>query len=141
MRRQTLLTTAFVFLAVVCAAGAAWTVYWSVRYGLTPRPPLSPLNTALRFAIVTLTVILLPFRRDWIERIALLCAVVAAGSSALFGLGFRSTTLDFVRLLFHFLAYALGVVVCLRLLAQLPRGNVRARASEAANPNISGSER
>ena len=61
--------------------------------------------------------ILLLFRRDWIERTTLICAVVAAGSSALFGLGFRSTSLDVVRLLFHFFAYALGIVVCVRSLA------------------------
>ena len=129
VKRQTLLTVAIVFLAVVCAAGAAWTAYWSLRFGLEPRPPLSPLHTVARFAIVTLAVILLPLRRDSIERTALLCTVVAAGSSALFGLGFRSTTLDIVRLLFHFLAYALGVVVSVRLLARLRRGQSSARAS------------
>lgn len=118
-----------VFLAVVCAAGAAWTAYWSLRFGLAPRPPLSPLQTAVRFAVVTLAAILLPFRRDSIERTTLLCAVVAAGSSALFGLGFRSTTLDVVRLLFHFLAYALGVVVCVRCLARLRRGPFSAFAA------------
>src|SRR5438132_5342050 len=94
VKRQTLLTAAVVFLAVVCTAGAAWTVYWSLRFGLAPRPPLSPLQTALRFAVVTSAVILLPFRHDSIERTTLFCTVVAAGSSALFGLGFRSTTLD-----------------------------------------------
>ena len=118
MKRQTLIIIAFVLLAIFCAAGAVWTAYWSLRFGLTPRPPLSALQTAIRFAVVTLAVILLPYRRDWIERTALLCAVVAAGSSALFGLGVRSTILDIVRLLFHFVAYVLGVVVCVRLLAR-----------------------
>ena len=116
-------------VAVVCAAGAVWTAYWSLRFGLTPRPPLTPLQTAARFAAVISAVILLPFRRDSVERTTLLCAVVAAGSSALFGLGFRSTTLDTVRLLFHFLAYALGVVVCARWLARLRRVPLGARAA------------
>lgn len=106
------------FLAVVCAPGAAWTAYWSLRFGLARRPPLSPLHTAARFAAVTVAIILLLIRRDSIERTALLCAVIAAGSSALFGLGLRSTTLDVVRLLFHFFAYALGVVVSVRWLAR-----------------------
>ena len=141
MRRQTLLTTALVFLTVFCAAGAAWTVYWSLRFGLTPRPPLSPLHTALRFAVVSVAVIFLLFRRDWIERTTLICTVVAAGSSTLFGLGFRSTALDFVRLLFHFLAYALGIVVCVRLLARLWRGNVQPRATQGTNPNTLGASR
>ena len=121
VKRQKLLTAAVMLLAVVCAAGAVWTAYWSLRFGLAPRPPLSPLHTTVRFAVVTLAVILIPFRRDSIERTTLLCAIIAAGSSALFGLGFRSTTLDFTRLLFHFLAYTLGVVVSVRWMARLWR--------------------
>jgi len=123
VKRQTLLAAGVVFLAVVCAAGAAWTVYWSLRYGLTPRPPLSPFQTVVRFAAVIVGAILLLFRRDSIERTALLCAVVAAGSSALFGLGFRSTSLDVGRLLFHFLAYALGVLLCMRWLVRVCGGH------------------
>ena len=125
MKRQTLLTAAVLFLAVVCTAGAVWTAYWSLRFGLAPRAPLSPLHTVVRFAIVTLAVILLPFRRDSIERTTLLCTIVAAGSAALFGLGFRSTTLNVVRLLFHFFAYALGVVVSVRWLARGVPARVR----------------
>lgn len=109
------------FLAVFCAAGAAWTAYWSLRFGLTPRQPLSPFQTALRFALVTLALILLPYRRNWLDRMTLLCAIIAAGASALFGLGFRSTTIDVVRLLFHFIAYALGVIVCVRWLSRPAR--------------------
>jgi presenilin-like A22 family membrane protease len=118
-----MLTAAFLLLAIFCATGAAWTVYWSVKFGLTPRPPLSAFHTALRFAAVTSAIILLLFRRDWVERTTLLCAIVAAGSSALFGLGFRSTTLDVVRLLFHFVAYALGLVVSLRWLLRQARNS------------------
>jgi len=65
---------------------------------------------------VTLALALFLYRRDWFERAAFLCAIVAAGSSALFGLGFRSTFLDIVRLLFHFVAYALGFAASVRWL-------------------------
>src|SRR4030095_16049269 len=129
MKKQTLLAVTVVFLAVICAAGAAWTAYWSLRFGLAPRPPLSPLQTAVRFAGVTVAAIILPFRRDSIERTTLLCAVVAAGSSAVFGLGFRSTTLDVVRLLFHFLTSTLGVMVCVRWLVGLWRRTSSVRAA------------
>ncbi|HEV8139937.1 MAG TPA: hypothetical protein VGP81_09200 [Pyrinomonadaceae bacterium] len=128
MKRAKLIAAIVVAVAIVCTAGAAWTVYWSLRFGLTPRPPLSTFQTVLRFAAVTSAAILLLLRRDWLERTTLLCAVVAAGSSALFGLGFRSTTLDVARLLFHFLAYALGALVCVRSLARLWRGRSLARA-------------
>lgn len=128
MKRESLVAVMVVILAAVCTAGAAWTVYWSLRFGLTPRPSLSTFQTAVRFTGVTAAAILLLFRRDWLERMTLLCAIVAASSSALFGLGFRSTTLDVVRLLFHFLAYALGALVCVRWLARLWRGRSLARA-------------
>ena len=129
VKRQTILIAAVVFVAVVCAVGAAWTAYWSLRFGLTPRAPLSPLQTVIRFAAVTLAAILLPRRRDWLERATLLCAVVAAGSSSLFGLGYRWTTNDVIRLLFHFFAYGLGIVVCVRWLARVRRGRPITRDS------------
>lgn len=117
------MAVAFVLLAIFCVAGAAWTAYWFLRFGLTPRPPLSSPQIALRFAVVTFAVVLLPSRRARIERTALLCAIVAAGSSALFGLGVSSTSLDIVRLLFHFVAYVLGVVVSVRWLARRAGNN------------------
>ena len=119
--KRPLLIVSVLLLAIFCAAGAVWTAYWSLRFGLTPRPPLSLLQTVLRFAVVALALILLLYRRDWIERTALLCAIVAAGSSALFGLGFRSTTLDIIRLLFHFIGYAFGFAACVRWLIRQVR--------------------
>jgi hypothetical protein len=115
MKRK-LLTAAVLLLALVCTAGAIWTAWWSIRFGLTPRPPLPPLQTALRIAIVTLAFVLLWSRREAMERIALACTIVAAGASALFGLGLRSTVNDAVRLLFHFFAYLLGAMLCARWL-------------------------
>jgi hypothetical protein len=101
--------------------GAVWTAHYSLRFGLAPRPPLSLLQTVVRFAAVAFALILLLYRRDWIERAVFVCAIVAAGSSFLFGLGFRSTTLDIIRLLFHFVAYALGFAACVRWLIRQAR--------------------
>jgi hypothetical protein len=114
---------AIALLGIVCAAGAIWTAYWSLRYGLTPRPPLSTLQTVVRFAAVAAAIVLWPFRRDALERTTLGCMAIAAGASALFGLGVRSEANDVVRLLFHFIAYALGVTVCARWLRALTRAS------------------
>jgi hypothetical protein len=121
--KRLLLIVLILLLAIFCAAGAVWTAYWSLRFGLAPRPPLSLPQTVLRFAVVTFALILLLFRSDWIERAAFLCAIVAAGSSALFGLRVRSTTLDIIRLLFHFVAYALGFAVSVRWLVRQARNS------------------
>ena len=119
--KRPLLIVSILLLAIFCATGAVWTVYWSLRFGLAPRPPLSLPQTVLRFAVVAFALILLLYPRDWIARAALLCAIVAAGSSALFGLGFRSTGLDIIRLLFHFVAYALGFAASARWLIRQAR--------------------
>ena len=121
--KRTLLILSILLLAIICAVGALWTAYWSIRFGLAPRPPLSLPQTVLRFAVVAFALILLVYRRDWIERATFLCAIVAAGSSALFGLRVRSTILDIVRLLFHFVAYALGFAACVCWLIRQSRNN------------------
>jgi hypothetical protein len=121
--KRTLLIVFVVCVAILCALGAVWTAYYSLRFGLAPRPPLSLLQTVVRFAAVAFALILFLYRRDWIERAALLSAIVAAGSSALFGLGFRSTTLDFIRLLLHFVAYALGFAAFVRWLIRQARNS------------------
>jgi hypothetical protein len=110
-------------LGIVCAAGAIWTAYWCLRYGLTPRPPLSTLQTVIRFTAVAAAIVLWQFRRDALERTTLACMAIAAGASALFGLGVRSEANDVARLLFHFIAYALGVVVCARWLRPVTRAS------------------
>src|SRR6185503_14045598 len=96
--KRTAMLAVLALVAVVCAAGAVWTAQWSLRFGLAPRAPLGALQTALRFAIVLSAAILLLWRRDPLERITLCSAIVAAGSSAFFGLGLRSQVNDFVRL-------------------------------------------
>ena len=114
VQRDTVIDAGMVLLLLVCLAGALWTAYWSLRFGLTPRAPLSAFQTLLRFMVVLVALFLLRLRSDLTERCALACAVIAAGSSGLFGLGFNSTTLQVVRLLFHFLAYSLGAVAIIR---------------------------
>ncbi|HJZ82759.1 MAG TPA: hypothetical protein VKD91_20510 [Pyrinomonadaceae bacterium] len=114
VKKDPLAAAVLALLLIFCLTGAVWTAYWSLRYGLAPRPPLSPSQTVVRFVAVTAALWLWRLRRDWIERSALACAVIAAGSSGLYGLGFNSTTLQVVRLLFHFLAYSLGVIAIIR---------------------------
>jgi hypothetical protein len=118
VKRNPLLTVVVVLVALICAVGAIWTAWWSLRFGLTPRPALSALHTAVRFAVVFVALALWPFRPDPMERVTLLCAVLGAGASALFGLGLRSPILDVVRLLFHFFGYALGVALSVRWLVK-----------------------
>ena len=114
LNKENLIALLLALLLIFCVGGAVWTAYWSLWFGLAPRPPLSALQATLRFVAVVVAVVLFARRRDLTERSALVCAVIAAGSSALFGLGFNSVTLQVVRLLFHFLAYTLGVVAIVR---------------------------
>ena len=101
-------------LLLLCLAGALWTAYWALRFGLAPRPTLSAPATIVRFLIVLLALLLWRFRHDLTERSALACTVIAAGSSGMYGLGLNSTGLQVVRPLFHFLASSLGVAAISR---------------------------
>jgi presenilin-like A22 family membrane protease len=114
LSKDALITAGLALLLLFCLAGTIWTAYWSLRFGLAPRPPLSTFQTLIRLMAVTAALLLLLVRRDHLERTALACAVIAAGSSALFGLGLDSIPLQVVRLLFHFLAYSLGAVAIIR---------------------------
>ena len=114
VNKDTLIATGMALLLLLCLAGALWTAYWSLRFGLTPRPPLSAFQTLVRFLVVLLALLLWRLRGDLTERSALACTVIAAGSSGLYGLGLNSIALQVVRLLFHFLAYSLGVVAIIR---------------------------
>lgn len=113
-------------LLLFCVTGAIWTAYWSLRFGLAPRPALSEFQILLRLIVVGVASFLWWRRRDLIERIAFSCAVIAAGFSTLFGFGLNSTTLQVVRLLFHFLAYSIGAFAILRWFAAVTRHRRRA---------------
>lgn len=118
-------------LLLFCVAGAIWTAYWSLRFGLAPRPPLSGFQIVLRLLVIGVAAVLWWQRRDTIERIALTCAIVAAGSSALTGFGINSTTVQVARLLFHFLAYSIGAIAIVRWFAGR-QGQATARAVDAS---------
>ena len=82
------------------------------RIGLVgARPPLPVAQTALRIVIVVVALALSYVRRDILERITLLMAAAAAGSTALHGFGLRSAGLSAFRLLSHLAAYALVMCV------------------------------
>jgi hypothetical protein len=134
VNKDTLVSAGMALLLLLCLAGAAWTVYWSLSFGLAPRPPLSTFQTLVRFLVVMLALLLLRFRGDVTERSALVCAVIAAGSSGLYGLGLNSTGLQVIRLLFHFLAYTLGAVAIIRWFRakRVPRHTLFSRSKSVA---------
>jgi hypothetical protein len=80
------------------------------------RPPLSVAHTVLRVLIVIASIALLYVFHSALQRIALLTATAAAGSSALYGFGLRSAGLSAFRLLSHLLAYALVMLVAGRMI-------------------------
>jgi hypothetical protein len=112
--RDTLAVPTMAVLLLVCLAGVIWTAYSWWRFGLGFRPRLSSVQTAVRFLIIFISLVLLRLRTNLTERIALGCAVIAAGSSALNGLGMSSHLLQFIRLFFHLLAYAIGAIAIFR---------------------------
>jgi hypothetical protein len=108
--------TRLAWAAVLGAAAflAIDTVAAIARIGLAgARPPLPPLQTALRIAVVVGAFGLLAVVRGGLERITLLVGAAAAGSSALYGFGLRSPALSSFRLLSHLAVYVLAMAVAL----------------------------
>jgi hypothetical protein len=100
---------------MVCAAAAIATAFWIVQVGLfASRAPLSAFGTAVRFAIVAAAIGLLVGRRSGFERCALCLSVLAAGSSALCGIGVDRPAVRAVRLLSHVAAWAAWAIIALR---------------------------
>lgn len=88
------------------------------RHGLFgTRPPLSMTQTVLHILIMAVPLVLLSFFRSFLDRMTLLVAAAAAGSTALYGLGYRSAELSAFRLLSHLTAYAFIMVVASRKVA------------------------
>lgn len=128
--------TALVCVAVFLVSGflASETIGTMQRVGLFgTRPPLPVTQTVLRFLIVVVALGLLWFSRSVLDRVTLFVAAAAAGSTALYGLGYRSTALSAFRLLLHLAAYALVMVVASRKFAAarreliLPRTNAKSK--------------
>jgi hypothetical protein len=127
MRHKTqIVGIGLMLLLLFCVTGGIWTAYWSLQFGLAPRPLLSEFQIALRLLVVGVASSLWWRRRNLVERIALSCAIIAAGSSAVFGFGVNSTTLQVVRLLFDFFAYSIGAFAILRWFAAVARHRRRA---------------
>ena len=126
-----------VLVAVVagCAIAAVATAVWILRFGpFTPRAPLSSIETAIRVAIVAVASALLLVRRDAVERAALVLSVIAAGSSALCGLGVDPPAVLAVRLLSHLAAYSVWAVAAIRTLLACSGGHERP-ATEGCEPS------
>ena len=106
--RMRLIALAWAAVFLVSGFLGGDTVVTMTRVGLFgPRPPLSVFHTALRILIVVVALVLLYVFQDRLERIALLIAVAAASSTALYGIGLRSALLSAFRLVSHLAAYAL----------------------------------
>jgi len=112
--RQSAVMVGMAILFLVCVAGAGMTVYLSWRVGLALRPPLSKLQLGIRFAIIAVALLALRIRRDPIERCAWLLAILAAGSTVLYEVGYSAVLVRFSRLFFHFVAYTFGALVIVR---------------------------
>jgi hypothetical protein len=112
--KDVVIAAGMALLLALCLAGAVWTAYWSLSFGLASRPRLSTFQTVVRFVFVFVALLLWRRRTEPVERSALACAIVAAASSGLYGLGLNSIALQVVRLLFHFLGYSLGAIAIIR---------------------------
>jgi nitrate reductase NapE component len=122
VKKQRLIVVALGSVLAACAVGAIGTVVWIWRFGLfAPRAPLSAFGTAVRLAFLVSAVALFLARRDAVERVTLVCVVIAAGSSVIWGLGVQSSAVAAVRLIFHELAYSMGAVAIIRIWRVLPR--------------------
>jgi len=112
--------TALAWVAVFLISGflASETIETMRRVGLFgTSPPLPVAQTVLRVLIVGVALGLLCVFRSALERMTLLVAAAAAGSTALHGLGYKSAGLSAFRLLSHVAAYALVMVVASRKVA------------------------
>ena len=93
------------------------------------RPSLPVAQTVLRILIVAVALGLLCAFRSALDQMTLLVVAAAAGSTTLYGLGYRSAGLSAFRLLSHLAAYALLRVVASRTVAAARRELILARAN------------
>jgi len=124
--------SAFAWVAVFLISGflASETIASMRRFGLFgARPPIPVTQTVLRIVIIAVALGLLYFFRSVLDRMMLLVVAAAAGSTALYGLGYRSASLSAFRFLSHLAAYALLMVVASRWVAVARRELILARAN------------
>ena len=127
MRR--LIAVGWVALVLISGLLAGETIETLRRVGLFgARPPLPAAQTVVRILILAAALGLLRKFRSALDRTTLLLVAVAGGSTAIFGLGYRSAGLSAFRLLSHVAAYALVMVVASRKAAAARRQVTSARA-------------
>jgi len=107
----------FLVLSVAAVLTAQTAMYIALNGLVAVRPPLSTFQTGLRVFLALGALIPLFIRRDVLERVTLIIGAAAASSTALYGLGVRSSFLSAFRLLSHLAVYLLAVVVAWRLVS------------------------
>jgi len=93
------------------------------------RTPLPVAQTVVRILMIAVALGLLCVFRSALDRVALLVVAAAAGSTALYGFGYRSAGLSAFRLLSHLAAYALVMVIASWKVAAKRRELMLARAN------------
>jgi hypothetical protein len=124
--------TALAWVAVFLISGflANETIETMRHVGLFgTRPPLPVAQTVLRILIIAVALGSCAFFQSALDRMTLLVVAGAAGSTAIYGLGYRSAGLSAFRLLSHLAAYALVMVVASRKVAAARRKLILARAN------------
>lgn len=102
------------------------TVTTIANVGLTgDRPPLPAFQTALRVVFGAGGLVFFAIRRDPWERVTGILGAAAAGSTTLFGFGFRSPALSAFRLLSHLALFALAAIVAARALSRVRAARLR----------------
>jgi len=120
--RYRLAALAWVAVFLIAGVLASETIETIRTVGLFgTRPPLPVVQLVLRILIIATALGLLSVFRSVLDRITLLVVAAAAGSTALYGLGYRSAGLSAFRLLSHLAAYALAMVVASRKVASARR--------------------
>jgi hypothetical protein len=124
--------TALAWIAAFLISGflASETIETMRHVGLFgTRPPLPVAQTVLRILIVAVALGLLCVLQSALDRMTLSVVVAAAGSTALYGLGYRSAGLSAFRFLSHLAAYSLVMIVASRKVVAARRELILARAN------------
>lgn len=120
--RRRFIALAWVAVFLISGSLAGETIETLRRVGLFgTRPSLPMTQTVLRILILAVALGLLRFSRSVLDLLTLLVVAAAAGSTALYGLGYRSSVLSAFRLLSHLAAYVLVMVVASRKVAATRR--------------------
>jgi hypothetical protein len=129
MKPQHALFALGVILLLLSTAGTVLTAYSILRDGFMAVQSVSVFQTLVRLTAIAIALSLWRFARTPVEKVALLCWLVAAGSSALhYGLGWNNAGLQVVRSVSHLFAYSVSTAALLRLLVDFRAGHIRSSA-------------